>query len=390
MGQLRVYFSVFGSGLGHITRILELSNRLAGADVKYSTSGQGLAFLEAKSLRDKAAPTPHLDVEWGPVGGFSSYSVLPRFPIMFNTFLRQLASERRSMAMFRPSVVVSDSKLSPVFAGRSLSYPVVTMLNQFKVLFPPRFRRGRTGRLFERIAADNLGLMWSLSDRVLVTDLPPPLTIGEANVYGSGITNIVEFVGFTTPRSEATPETMARTKEALGLGERPLVYCPISGPEATKGTLQKALLRACEAITRKYDLVISMGRSGGSTEPERLSRGGWLYQWCPVKDELFGLADAVVSRAGHSTIGQCIEHGKPAVLLPIHNHPEQIANSEKFRELGLGVDIRAERLTPEGLIGGIDSLLGDGRYRRRVESVQRVSARYRGIERCAEIIRGYS
>ena len=390
MAPRRVYFAVFGSGLGHVTRILEISRRLPGSEARYSTSGQGLTFLVSRGMRSSVEESPHLDVDWSPGGGFSSHKVLPRLPFMFSTFQKQVAFERNSMARFRPSVVVSDSRLSAVFAGRSLGLPVVTMLNQFKILFPPRFRREGMGEVYERIAGDSLGLMWSLSDRVLITDLPPPYTIGEANVTGTGVSNVVEFVGFTTPDHRRDDEDMGKVKARLGVGKRPLVYCQVSGPEATKGRLEGALLKAAGAITGKYDLVISMGRSEGSTEPRRIGEGGWLFDWCPVKDELFELADVIVSRAGLSTMAQCVEHGKPGVMVPIHNHSEQIANAEKFSRLGLGVEIRSERLTPAALASAIDDVVGDPRYREKVASVRRVSERYNGVEKCVEIIRSYS
>ena len=391
MVQRKVYFAVFGSGLGHITRILEISRRLPQEEfeVRYSTSGQGLGFLRAKGMASSAERSPHMDVDWNPGGGFSSSRVLPRFPVTFNTFLRQLAFERKSILRYRPSVVVSDSRLSAVLAAKSMSLPVITMLNQFKVLFPPRFR-SRSGRLYERIAGDSLGLMWSLSDRVLVTDLPPPYTIGEANIAGTDISGVVEYVGFTTPGVTTSEEGLRKTKGMLGLGRRPLVFCPISGPDATKTRLQKALLSSTKDVTRKYDLVVSMGYSHGSAEPRKIGEGAWLFEWCPVKDELMELADLVVSRAGLSTIAQCIEHRKPAVLIPIHNHPEQIANAEKFSKLGLGIDIRSEDLTSDVLLGAVKRCLGDLGYRERLEAAGKVSSRYNGVEKCAEIIRSYA
>jgi UDP:flavonoid glycosyltransferase YjiC (YdhE family) len=114
-----------------------------------------------------------------------------------------------------------------------------------------------------------------------------------------------------------------------------------------------------------------------------------VFGWCPVKDELFRLADVVVARAGHSTIGQCINNGKPAVLVPIHNHPEQIGNADKFCKLGLGKEIRSEKLTSENLPAAIRECLGDQGYRRKAEEVRRVSDRYDGVQRTAEIVRSY-
>jgi UDP:flavonoid glycosyltransferase YjiC (YdhE family) len=371
--------------------MIEIARRLRaeGYGIRFSSSGQGYGHLEASGMQAQSERCPPLDVEWADGGGFSSHRVLPGFPFMFNNFLKQVAFERSAIRRFDPRVVVADSRLSAVLAARSESYPIVTMLNQFKVLFPPRFR-GRIGRTYERIAGDALGLMWSLSDRVLLTDLPPPYTIAEANLTGSEVSKVVQYVGFTAPRLRPGEESLRKVKETLGIDRRPLVFAQISGPEATKGRLAETVLRAAGEISCAYNLVVSMGHSGGSTEPRRLGNGVWVYDWCPVKDELFELSTLLVCRAGHSTIGQCIDHGKPAVLVPIHNHPEQIGNAEKFSDLGLGISIRSEKLTTRNLVESIHTLLGDPKYGKNVAAVSAISGRYDGIKNCTEIIGAYT
>jgi len=384
----KVYFAVFGSGLGHITRVIDISERLGdGYESLFSSSGQGLQHLRSKGGGLAAVASPSLDVVWRG-GGFSSWHVLPLLPFTFNAFLRQVAFERQSIGRFGPKVVVSDSRLSPVVAAKERSVPVVTILNQFQISFPPRFR-SRSGRFLERIGGDVLGLLWSLSDRILMTDLPPPYTIAEVNLLESDISGVVEFVGFTSPRPDVGAEALEKTRRLLELDRRPTVFCQISGPDETKGVFTATALRAAEGLARDYNVVISLGYSSGSPSPRRLESGAWVFGWCPVKDELFRLADVVVARAGHSTIGQCINNGKPAVLVPIHNHPEQIGNADKFCRLGLGKEIRSEKLTSENLAEAIRGCLGDQAYRRKAEEVRAVSERYDGVQRTAEIIRSY-
>ena len=115
-----------------------------------------------------------------------------------------------------------------------------------------------------------------------------------------------------------------------------------------------------------------------------------MYDWCPIKDELFELSQAIIARAGLSTIAQCINRLKPAVLVPIRNHPEQISNAEKFSRLGLGVAIKSERLTPQSLVESVDGCATDASYARRLGVVNGVSMRYPGVEKCAGIIRSMS
>ena len=102
------------------------------------------------------------------------------------------------------------------------------------------------------------------------------------------------------------------------------------------------------------------------------------------------LSSLVVSRSGHGTIGQCIDAGKPAVLIPIHNHSEQLGNAEKFSKLGLGTVIRSEDLSPDRLTEAVDVCLNGSGYKSRVEALSRISKRYDGVENCAEIINSYN
>ncbi|MGH9919469.1 MAG: glycosyltransferase, partial [Nitrososphaerales archaeon] len=270
------------------------------------------------------------------------------------------------------------------------SFPVITMLNQFKVTLPPRYRGDALGRVYERIAGDVLGLMWSLSEQVLLTDLPPPYTIGEANVAGTDLSRIVRYVGFTSPGLEVSEDRLEKAREALGFDNRPLVFFQISGPDATKKRFIEIVLGSVGALSSRYKIVVSMGYLGGSAEPRRIAGGALLYDWCPIKDELFALSAVMVGRSGHRTIGQCIDAGKPAVLVPIHNHSEQLGNAEKFQSLGLGIAISPGDLRPETLTAAVDACLSDPKYRKNLESVGLVSKRYRGVEKCAEIIRSYA
>ena len=388
----KIYFAVFGSGLGHATRVLDIAKRLSANEdgIRYSCSGQGLRYIRTHEPRADTVECPSLDVEWTEEGSFSSKGFVVHFPLMFRSFSRQVAFEAESIAKFHPKVAVSDSRLSAVLAAKSKSFPVITMLNQFKVTLPPRYRGDALGRVYERIAGDVLGLMWSLSEQVLLTDLPPPYTIGEANVAGTDLTRIVKYVGFTSPGLEVSEDRLQKAKEVLGFDRRPLVFFQISGPDATKQRFIDIVLRSVVELSRRYKVVVSMGYLGGSGEPRRLADGALLYDWCPIKDELFALSDVMVGRSGHRTIGQCIDAGKPAVLVPIHNHSEQLGNAEKFQSLGLGIAISPGDLRPERLTDAVDTCVRDPKYRENLESVGRISKRYRGVDKCAEIISSYA
>lgn len=378
--------------MGHATRALDIAAPLEvnGDKIRYSCSGQGLRYIRSQNPEADAVECPDLDVEWTERGSFSSRNFVVHFPHMVRSFLKQVVFETESVGKFDPSVTVSDSRLSAVLAARSVSCPVITMLNQFKVIMPPRFSGGAQGAFYERIAGDVLGLLWSLSEQVLVTDLPPPYTIGEANVTGTDVSRIIRYVGFTTPELEISEERLQKAREVLEFDRRPLVFFQISGPDATKKKFVDVVLQSAGALSSRYKVVVSMGYLGGSSEPRRLTSGTLFYDWCPIKDELFELSDVMVARSGHRTIGQCIDAGKPAVLVPIHNHSEQLGNAGKFQRLGLGVALSPDDLRPESLTDAVDLCVRDSKYRKNLEVVRRISRKYRGVEKCAEIIDSYA
>ncbi|MGI0090811.1 MAG: glycosyltransferase [Nitrososphaerales archaeon] len=385
----KIYFPVFGSGLGHITRINEIANclRKEGDDFLYSTFGEALDYL--KRNNEKVVECPSVDLRWNESGGFSSKDSFVRFPSLFLDFTNQVRFEFDKMSKFDPNLVVSDSRLSAVFAARMESLPMITILNQFKILFPPRFRESIGSKLYERIAGNVLGLFWDLSSEVLMPDLPPPYTISEANVAGSDVSSRVKYVGFIAPTIHAPAERLEKVKKSLSLDSRPLVFIQVSGPNVTKRRFVDTALVSTDELSRKYNVVVSMGNANASSEPRRLANDAWLYEWCPIKDELFVLADLLVARSGHTTISQCIDLGKPAVLAPIYNHSEQIWNAEKFQKMGLGIEIRAENLSARKLVDSVEACIEDSRYAGNAHKLQSVSRQYNGLDSAVQIINSY-
>ena len=79
---------------------------------------QALEYLRSHGERGESiVETPGLDVEWTADGSFSSGDFLPRFPFMFNTFLKQdRILKGRTYPGFNPRLVVtilSSSLFSP-------------------------------------------------------------------------------------------------------------------------------------------------------------------------------------------------------------------------------------------------------------------------------------
>jgi UDP-N-acetylglucosamine--N-acetylmuramyl-(pentapeptide) pyrophosphoryl-undecaprenol N-acetylglucosamine transferase len=386
----KVYSAVFGSGLGHVTRVFSIAKLLEkSSECKFEYSAFDEAFDFLRRYDQLVHYAPSIAVKWNIAGGFSGSSTVIGFPYTLARFSSQLTFERKKISDFQPKVILSDSRLSAVLAGKSLSYPVVTILNQIRILFPPRFRRGLFPAGLERIEADFLGLFWSLSDKVLIPDLPPPYTISEANVSHVDIANKVHFTGFMMPKFSVPEERISKAKSILQLDSRPVVFIQISGPNATKEAFIRPAIDSASLLSKDFNVIISKGIPSESTIPAKLASGAWVYDWCPIKDELFVLSDILVARAGHTTISQCINVAKPSVLIPIFNHSEQIWNAEKFEQLGLGIQIRSENLNPERLKAAVEECENDRFYTDNMRKLKQVSDRHDGTEEAADIVKSF-
>ncbi len=384
----RIYAAIFGSGLGHVTRSLAITEKLKeGNQFCFSSFDEGLEFLHQNGT--SAFRAPSISLKWDEAGGVSGKDTFIRFPIAMSSFARQVLFEVEKISEFRPELVFSDSRLSSVFAAKSMSYPVVTVLNQLKILFPPRFRSGLYSAFLERIEGDILGLLWSPSDKILYPDLPPPFTIGEANLAHVDVAGKVIYTGFMTPAVNASPERLRKVSSVLQFDHRPLVFIQISGPKPTKSLFIELAIQSASELSKEFNIVISKGDPEGSHDPLKMANGGWLYEWCPIKDELFLISDALVTRAGHTTLSQCIIAGKPAVVVPIFNQSEQLWNAEKFAKLGLGIEIVPQEFSTEKLREALEICVQNDGLRSNVERIMRISEKYNGIERATDVIRSF-
>jgi UDP-N-acetylglucosamine--N-acetylmuramyl-(pentapeptide) pyrophosphoryl-undecaprenol N-acetylglucosamine transferase len=386
----KIYASVFGSGLGHVTRVHSIEERLSSdLDISFLYSSFDEAFDYLKNQGKRVIYAPPISLEWTVGGGISGMNTIIKFPRALSDFSRQVEFEDRAISKYDPELVISDSRLSALFGAKRARKRVITILNQVKILFPPRFRKTIVSKILEGYEAETLGLLWNLSDEILFPDLPPPYTIGEANISNIGSAERVKYIGFMMQRSKFSDNHLERIKSSLGIDHRPTIFIQISGPNASKRAFLDSSVDCARKLTEKYNVVISKGLPTGSSSPEKIFRGGWIFDWCPIKNELFSLADVLVARSGHTTIGQCINSGTPAVLVPIFNHSEQIWNALKFVRLGLGQFIRSENLNTMNLEEAIVSCLEDSRYRESAEKLQRISMPLDGIERASEIVRAY-
>jgi UDP-N-acetylglucosamine--N-acetylmuramyl-(pentapeptide) pyrophosphoryl-undecaprenol N-acetylglucosamine transferase len=385
------YFAPYGVGLGHASRLVMVADQLQNNDirVRFSSFGEAASYITMRGY--ECATVAPVEFAWSMEGGFSIKNSLANIPLWFANFSRQVNQEARNMTMYSPDIIVSDSRLSPLLAAKLLRIPSIVILNQVKLLLSPRLRELAVARLFEKMVGELLGSMWNMADRVLIPDLPPPYTISAHNVWEVGSTAPrLEYIGFTSPKPFVTEGEVNSVVKKLEFDRsRPVVFIHVSGPAGTRMALVRVALEASKMLDSKIQFVISEGNARGSTEPRKVGKSGWYYEWCPVRDEIFAMSELLVLRGGHVALSEAIQFGRPVVTVPIENHGEQLGNSAKIAELGMGVMLRSKGLKAEQLASSISEVLGNPQYRRKAAELQKMTEKLNGIENVVQIVRSY-
>ncbi len=355
--------------------------------IRFSSFGEAARYVSMRGYQCSVAPP--MEFAWNMEGSFSVKQSIANIPIWFTNFSRQVNHEIRVMTQYGPDVIVSDSRLSPLFAAKLLGVPSIVLLNQLRLLLSPRLRQFRISRLFEKTTGEFLGMMWNTADRILIPDLPPPYTISADNIWDIDAAGKLEYVGFTAPKPQISREQVDKVVEDLGFDRsRPIVFFHISGPAETRMPMIRICLEAAKGL-KDIQYVFSEGRANGSTEPRKIGSDGRYYEWCPVRDEVFAMSDLIVLRGGHTALSQAIQFGKPVVTIPIENHGEQLGNSVKVASLGLGVMVHPKKIRPEQITRGVEEALSNPEYRRKTEQVRKMTDELNGIDNVVKIIRSY-
>ncbi|NIQ04876.1 MAG: hypothetical protein GWO20_03810, partial [Candidatus Korarchaeota archaeon] len=167
-------------------------------------------------------------------------------------------------------------------------------------------------------------------------DFPPPYTISTGNLsIPKSYREKVELIGAILPVQPNELPTKEKLRRKLRLPiDKTVIFAPISGPIKERAFLTGILRKLLSNFSEQYEIVLSLGYPNADTEP--VVHGNLrIYKWVPNRFEYLKACDAVISRAGHGTLTQCICYGKPMILIPTPGHTEQLNNAMRARKLGV-------------------------------------------------------
>ncbi|MCH2380173.1 MAG: hypothetical protein MK228_01460 [Nitrososphaerales archaeon] len=381
MRKKKVYFPTFGSGVGHASRASIIASSLEeDFSYRFSSFKDGYEFLMANKFQCKKIYP--LDISWKKNGTVSTTKTMIRSPFLSGIFLYHLKEEYKFLKKYKPDVVFSDSRLSPILCANKLKIPSIVILNQIKLLV--EIRNKRRERL-ETINGRLLGKLWNYADEIFIPDLPPPYTICKENIQGvDSIKDKITYIGFITKQREGKRKFSIINELDIDKDKK-TIYVQVSGPRQSRLNVYHKIIKQMEPVKDEYNIIISKGDPKGRSIPKK--KEYWTeFEWCPWI-EMFELSDCVIIRGGHSSIGNAISAGKPSIIIPIENQSEQIQNAIRVNELDLGIYMKNKE---DSLVGNIQSILNENKFKNAIKKFEGLSSEYNGIEICKKKIREYS
>ena len=385
---MRVYFSPCGIGLGHVGRNIPIARKLIekNVEVMFSTYQEGIRYVEQEKLPLVKAPPIGFQVKPDGTIDFRQTVVNPGPFLASFTVMKQVNAEIEAIENFKPDVVVSDSRASPLLAAGILGIPKICILNQFQVIIPRKKHFLRLARLVDSATLAIIGKIWTSGNAILIPDFPQPYTISTGNLnIPKSYRKKIKLIGpiLSTHPSELPTERQLRRKLKLPM-DKPVIFAPISGPVRERAFLTGILRRILMEFPEKYEIVLSLGYPNANTEPIHHSNLR-IYKWIPNRFEYLKACDLVISRAGHGTLTQCMCYGKPMILVPTPSHTEQLNNAKQAEKLGVAKIIQQKELNKEKLLKKIQQTL-ESKIPERLKQTQREVLKYNGLEKAVKTI----
>ena len=378
-----VLIGACGIGLGHVGRTLPVARSLRkrGWDVVFSTYGDSVSFC----LKQGFPAFKEVELRYGvkPDGSLSLRETFRTSIKSLVSFASQLRSEISVIRHTRPTVVLSDSRLSTLIAARLLGVPSVLIMHEFKLLIPSEEdMRGPLRllkQLFERAILEFFGLGWDLANRVLITDFPPPLTVaGPTVVLPEFLRHKAQFVGMVSSPRLGVSKPGARAR--LGVRQdRRLVYFGISGLPEERRKMSQVLLPIARRVSELgFSVVYTSGEPGGVAQTQ-VNRSFRVFPWIPDRSLAYEASDVFVTVGGQTSVGEALRYALPMIVIPTPNHSEHRVIGENIQRLGLGVKIEFRELCFDNFYRALNTVLGDG-YLRNVQSAARFVEKYDAVE----------
>jgi len=374
---MRLLLSCSELGLGHVSRIIPLGNRLKknGHELFFFSGGKAHELLQKEFNQVyKCTPISWYENAHGIITSASLINLV--FPLpLFNVELNRLEM-KRSNAMetinryydlrenlhdIAPDMLIADGDINALRLAQRWKIPSVYIANMIRPSYGFSSFLSPGERLVERYVKQ--------CSKIIIPDNPPPYTVSEYNIGNLDAMNLnrkSEYVG-------------SFVDTTLIAGKQEHIFAPISGPVGTRAKLTKTLLPVLEKLKTKC--IISLGTPGrkASAKIGNCEIHTWLSP--EEREQAIRNAKFVIFSGGHATCFETIKYAKPSICIP--TQPEQLGNAAKLQDLNCSITAKNQKQL-EKAVEKMEEQKID--YERNVEALNQFSNRYNGLNRAASII----
>ncbi|MEM3832613.1 MAG: glycosyltransferase [Thermoprotei archaeon] len=386
----RIYIAPCGIGLGHVRRMEALAGALKNfgiGNVVFSTYGVGYQYLHKLHYDYCVYKSPEIDLIFNEDGYFDFHNTVMRYGIVsLYRFIKQIGYEIGRLNFFKPSVVISDSRLSTTLAGWILGIPTITVLNQLNISIPRVRPMRSTTRLLkkisERFTFEVFSFLWARSKKIVVADFPPPYTISRMNIMvHQKYKNRFKLIGPLLPLDLRELPSKDRVKEMLGL-KSPVIVAVFSGNKIERNIAHAKLLPYMMKLAKTGYTVIEIG--GLNNFIPSLNN---FYSYPFVEDVYMYMraADVAISTGGQTTLAELMKIGVPTIALPPIGHTEKTENSTIIKKLGLGIVVPLQKVS-NNLENLVKEVLYNESYRNQAIKVSEEVNKYKGITTLSKMV----
>jgi uncharacterized protein (TIGR00661 family) len=142
----------------------------------------------------------------------------------------------------------------------------------------------------------------------------------------------VEFVGLL----DSFSRYMDIDVSSKALGNEPLIYIAISGPQEDKIFFYTHILKMVHSLKELGKIIVSKGAPGGASNTPTKINNIAIYEWLPDMIAVLKNAHITIMRGGQTSIMEAIMSLTPMIIIPPQGQTEQIGNAMSVDELGLG------------------------------------------------------
>ena len=102
-------------------------------NLRFSSFGEAKNYLNVHGYECNIIPP--VEFLWGKEGDFSVKDNITKIPRWITNVPIQINKEIKYLKKFDPNIIISDSRLSSLIAGKMLNIPTILLINQMKLTF---------------------------------------------------------------------------------------------------------------------------------------------------------------------------------------------------------------------------------------------------------------